>query len=140
MKLKIFTQPLLAVILTMLCCNLLLLQCGIASGNSNKKYLAARIEPVKEEPAKKSGTFSARNNNAVRIHPDIIKREMHVIAKENDGKEINFFVFDLQGTLMQHFKMKYKDHYRLQGLEKGVYIYRVFCGDEETVSGKFEIR
>ena len=65
---------------------------------------------------------------------------MHVVAKENDGKEIDFFVFDLEGTLVQNYKMKAKEHIRIQGLQRGSYVYRVFCGDEETAAGNFEIR
>ena len=65
---------------------------------------------------------------------------MHVVAKDNDGKVIDFFVFDLQGTLMQNYKMNAKDHYRITGLARGTYVYRVFKGDEETAAGKFEIR
>lgn len=101
-------------------------------------------EPKDKKPAKKTkvktNAFASRNNDAVKIYPDIIKREMHVVAKENKGKEISFFVFDLQGTLLHQYKMKAKDHYRVTGLKKGVYIYRVFSGDEETATGKFEIR
>ena len=83
---------------------------------------------------------SSRNNNAVRIYPDIIKKAMHVVAKENDGKEIDFFVFDLEGTLMKHYRMNDGDHEKIAGLERGKYVYHVFCGDEETATGKFEIR
>ena len=35
---------------------------------------------------------------------------MHVVAKDNEGKEIDFFVFDLKGTLVQNYKMKAGDH------------------------------
>jgi hypothetical protein len=48
--------------------------------------------------------------------------------------------FDLQGTLLQNYKMNAKDHYRISGLAKGTYVYRVFNGDEETAAGKFDIR
>ncbi|MBK9571091.1 MAG: T9SS type A sorting domain-containing protein [Chitinophagaceae bacterium] len=65
---------------------------------------------------------------------------MHIIAKENEGQEINFFVFDVEGTLVQNFKMKSKDHNRITGLARGTYLYRVFNGDEETAAGNFEIR
>ena len=54
--------------------------------------------------------------------------------------EIDFFVFDVEGTLVQHYKMKEKDHYRVSGLARGTYVYRVFNGDEESASGNFEIR
>ena len=70
----------------------------------------------------------------------MIKRVMHVVAKENEGKDIDFFVFDLQGELIQHYKMKAGDHERITGLERGKYVFHVFCGDEETANGKFEIR
>jgi hypothetical protein len=96
-----------------------------------------------EKPAKKKNkakAFASLNNNSVKIYPDALKRDMHVIAKNNDGKMIDFFVFDLQGTLVQNYKMKAKEHYRISGLVRGTYVYRVFNGDEETASGKFEIR
>ena len=105
---------------------------------------SAHTEPGEDKPAKKSKfklkSFTSLNNNSVKIYPDIIKREMHVIAKENKGKQIDFFVFDLEGTLMKHFKMNEKDHYKISGLERGIYVYRIFSGDEETAAGDFQIR
>ena len=76
----------------------------------------------------------------MKIYPDVFKRSMHVIAKENDEREMDFFVFDLNGTIIQHFKLKEKDHIRINGLARGKYIYRVFAGDEESANGNFEIR
>ena len=99
-----------------------------------------RAEIKDERKSLKKTVHSSRNNNAVKIYPDIIKKAMHVVAKENEGKEIDFFVFDLQGTLMKHYKMNDGDHEKIAGLERGKYIYHVFCGDEETATGKFEIR
>jgi hypothetical protein len=97
-------------------------------------------KPAKKEKAKTKTTFSSLNNPSVKIYPDAIRREMHVVAKENDGKEIDFFVFDLQGTLLYNYRMKSKDHNKISGLKRGTYVYRVFCGDDETATGRFEIR
>ena len=74
------------------------------------------------------------------MYPDILKRVMHVVAKNNEGAEIDFFVFDLEGTIVKHYKMKSGDHQRLGDLERGKYVFSVFSGDEETASGKFDIR
>lgn len=93
-----------------------------------------------KNPVKKTRMISSRNNQAVKIYPDPVKRVMHVIAKDNDGKQIDFFVFDLEGTLVHHYKMDEGDHQRISGLERGKYVYQVFSGDEETVAGQFEIR
>jgi hypothetical protein len=101
------------------------------------------ILPGEEEPAKKNKSKSnafSHNNASVKIYPDALRKIIHVIAKTNNNKPIDFFVFDMQGTLMRNYKLKAKDHIRIQGLQKGSYIYRVFCGDEETASGNFEIR
>ncbi len=120
-----FTQPLLAI------------------ENPAKSVTGITHTPGEEEPAKKKAktkSFSSLNNNSVKIFPDVLKREMHVIAKSNEGKVIDFFVFDLQGTLIQNYKMKAKDHNLISGLARGTYVYCVFSGDEETAAGKFEIR
>lgn len=122
---------------------LLLTQPAFALGKPFKKFTI--VNPGEEEPAKKNKTksakeFSSRNNSSIKIYPDPVKRDMHIVAKGNEGKEIDFFVFDLQGTLVQNYKMKSKDHNRITGLARGTYVYRVFCGDEETAAGKFEIR
>jgi hypothetical protein len=121
---------------------ILIVQTAMAGGKPFRPYVINE-DPVTEEGGKKkkeSKSLRSLENNAVKLYPDIIKREMHVVAKKNDGKEVEFFVFDIQGTLVQNYKMKHKDHYRIAGLKKGVYIYRVFCGDEEKATGKFEIR
>jgi hypothetical protein len=99
-----------------------------------------KIKTEKEKKAKTNRVSSSRNNSSVKIYPDPLRRIMHVVAKENEGKEIDFFVFDLEGTLVKHFKMINKDHERLSGLERGKYVYNVFAGDEETAAGEFEIR
>ena len=101
------------------------------------------ITPGEEEPVKKqksSNAVSTRNNNVVKIYPDVLKRTMHVVAKDSDETEMDFFVFDVNGTIIQHFKLKEKDHIRINGLARGKYIYRVFAGDEESANGNFEIR
>jgi hypothetical protein len=95
----------------------------------------------KKEVKKETKVSASRNNNSVRIYPDIVKRVMHVVAKEdNDGKGIDFFVFSLEGTLIHHYKMRAGDHEKLADLERGKYVFRVFSGDEETASGNFEMR
>jgi hypothetical protein len=117
-----------------------LLVCLLAGVVPTLSVSAAKQED--EDPAKKKNTktFTSRNNAAVKIYPDVVKRDMHVVAKENNGKLIDFFVFDVQGTLVQNYKMNPKDHYRLTGLARGIYVYRVFSSDEEIATGKFEIR
>jgi hypothetical protein len=104
--------------------------------------LTAVKEEAKNPAKKKSKTkkFSSRNNNSVKIYPDFIKRDMHVMAKDNNKEVLDFFVFDMQVTLVHHYKMQPKDHQCLKDFKKGKYIFRVFNGDEETAAGHIEFR
>ncbi len=134
MKLKSSAKQLGKMLATGICAAAMFIQPVIAANYPGEE------EPAKKKEKAKAKTFASLNNNSVKIYPDALKREMHVVAKDNDGKEIDFFVFDVQGTLVQNYKMKAKDHYKISGLARGTYLYRVFNGDEETASGKFEIR
>ena len=107
--------------------------------NALDKKKPGEEDPKKAKTTTKS-TTSSLNNDVVKIYPDMVKRSMHVITKENNGANLDFFVFDLNGVIIQHFKMKEKDHIKISGLAKGKYVYRVFAGDNETASGHFEIR
>ena len=101
------------------------------------KVVAEKDRFYKKEKHK---ALSLRNNSSVKIYLDASQKKVHVIAKENNVNQIDFFLFDLEGTLIHNHKLKVKDHHRVTNLVKGVYVYRVFCGDEETASGQLEIQ
>lgn len=63
---------------------------------------------------------------------------MHV--KNVEETELDFYIFDPQGTLMVHYRMNERDHKRINGLDKGTYTYQVFMKDEMTESGKIIIK
>jgi hypothetical protein len=95
-------------------------------------------DPKEKKEVKKAKVSSSRNNSSVKIYPDILKRVMHVLAK--DRYDIDFFVFDLEGTIVKHYKMKSGDHQKITDLARGKYVFSVFSGDEETAAGNFDIR
>ena len=96
-------------------------------------------EKKEEKKSAKAKVSSSRNNSSVRIYPDVLKRVMHVVARDNE-ETVDFFVFDLEGTLIQHYKLKPGEHQRLADLKRGTYVFSVFSGDEETATGNFDIR
>ena len=94
------------------------------------------VQSVTVADTKKAST--SRKERDVKIYPDMIKRIMHV--KNVDESTLDFFVFDLEGTLVRHFKMDEGDHKKIGGLYKGSYMYQVFKGDEMSESGKLNIK
>ncbi len=120
-----------------ICFSLLTIQPYSSIAAEKEPATATEVKKDDEKPTDKTRLSTSRNNNAVKIYPHLVKKAMHVVAKEN---EIDFFVFDTEGTLLKHYKMNDGDHKKITGLERGKYIYHVFCGDEETATGKFDIR
>ena len=129
MKLK-FTQSVICACIAL--CMLMQAPASFAGGAKND-------DPKEKKEVKKAKVSSSRNNSSVRIYPDILKRVMHVVAKDNEAT-VDFFVFDLDGTIVKHYKMKSGDHEKITDLERGKYVFSVFSGDEETATGNFDIR
>lgn len=100
-----------------------LLSCSVVQSAPNAEY--------------KKGNTSRKQRN-VRIYPDMLKRIMHV--KNIEEAPLDFFVFDLEGTLVRHYKMQEGDHKKIGGLDRGAYVYQVFKGDEMSESGKLNIK
>jgi hypothetical protein len=92
-------------------------------------------ESINEPVAKKSAT---KKNKEVKIYPDIIKKQMHV--KNAADEQLDFFVFDNEGTIKVHYKMNEKEHKKFSGLDKGTYTYQVFKKDEMRDPGKIIIK
>ncbi len=123
-----------------ICFSLLAVQPYSSFAAEKEPATATEVKSEEEKPTNKTRLSTSRNNDAVKIYPHLVKKAMHVVAKDNDGKEIDFFVFDTEGTLLKHYKMNDGDHKKITGLARGKYIYHVFAGDEETATGKFDIR
>ncbi len=142
MKLHLFENRLKAITaLSLVCSGLILSSPAFAESKpyiSLGEYKTGEKIPLKKKF--KTKIFSSRNNSIVKIYPDFIKRDMHVIAKDNNKEILDFFVFDSQETLVFHKKMKADDHECLKSFKRGKYIYRVFTGDEETAAGEIEFR
>ena len=85
-----------------------------------------------------SGKKIPGKDNVVKIYPDAFKRILHV--KSLVETPLDFYVFDLEGTLELHYKMIGKEHKKITSLKRGYYTYQVFEGDAMTDSGKINIK
>ena len=87
-----------------------------------------------KKPARKERSF--KNENAVKVFPDVLKKAMHVIAKPANRKEIEFLVFDVNGNMVLNYKMQAGERKTITDLNKGSYMYYVFADDEYLMTGK----
>ena len=109
-----------------------------ASDKTNEIFISKKTFEDDKKPAKKEKSF--RNQNVVKVYPDIMKKEMHVIAKSGIEKEIEFMVFDINGNMVLSYKMKPGEKRKITDLKKGSYMYHVFAEDEYLTTGKIVFR
>ena len=109
-----------------------------ATGNTNQIFISKKSFEDDKKPAKKEKSF--RNQNVVKVYPDMVKKEMHVMAKSGIEKEIEFMVFDINGNMVLDYKMKPGEKRTINELKKGSYMYHVFAEDEYLTTGKIVFR
>jgi hypothetical protein len=107
------------------------------SAASNVCLVAKNFDDDKK-PARKERSF--KNQNAVRVFPDAVKKVMHVVARSGNKKEIEFLVFDINGNMVLTYKMKAGEKKTICDLKKGAYMYHVFADDEYLMTGRIVFR
>jgi len=77
----------------------------------------------------------------VRIYPNPSPNgTVYISSNHNSDKEIQFYVFDLEGTMMHNITLNAKGKKTITGLRKGVYMYDVFSDDESIERGKIIVK
>ena len=111
---------------------LMTITCAVGKSLSAANYV--RVFDDEKKPSRKERSF--KNENAVRVIPDVLKKSMHVIAKPGNRKEIEFLVFDVNGNMVLNYKMQAGERKTITDLSKGSYMYYVFADDEYLMTGK----
>ena len=77
----------------------------------------------------------------VRIYPNPSPNgTVYISSNHNSDKEIQFYVFDLEGTMMHNIKLNARGKKTITGLKKGIYMYDVFSDDESIERGKIIVK
>ncbi len=136
MKQKFYPLPLLYATMLLLACGFLTPATLMASGKTLS--VIGKDEDGGKKSSRKEKSF--KNQNVVRVYPDVIKKSIHVVARSGNEKEIEFLVFDINGNMVLNYKMKAGEKKAINKLKKGDYMYHVFSDDEYLTTGKIEFR
>lgn len=74
--------------------------------------------------------------NFIIIDPNPSNGNMRVKNMYADAKEVHFYVFDLDGVMIENIRLRTREVKKITGLSKGVYLYDVFEKDESIERGK----
>lgn len=76
------------------------------------------------------------NQQFIIIDPNPSNGNMRVKNIYADAKEVHFYVFDLDGVMIENIRLHAREVKKINGLSKGVYLYDVFEKDESIERGK----
>ncbi len=74
--------------------------------------------------------------NFINIDPNPSNGNMRVKNMYANAKEVHFYVFDLDGVMIENIRLLAHEVKKISGLNKGVYLYDVFEKDESIERGK----
>jgi len=94
---------------------------------------------VERKSVATGNTFKKERKNLVKIVHNPEKNTVRIVVKDIADQTIDFYVFDLEGTMVINYKLRSKEKKVITNLEKGAYTYNAFSGDEETDFGKIVI-
>ena len=101
-------------------------------------YVPAKHKSVERKHVSDRNSFKERKNLLKVVHNPETKT-VKVSVKELAGQTVDFYVFDIEGTMIINYKLKSKEKKLIENLDRGSYTYNAFTGDDEIDFGKIVI-
>jgi hypothetical protein len=76
---------------------------------------------------------------AIKLYPNPSTNGTVRVVSNTAGK-LNFYIFDLEGTLLHQVVLKEKGKHTITNLKKGVYTYDAFYNDEGIDHGQLTVK
>jgi hypothetical protein len=84
-------------------------------------------------------SFGRNKKETIRIYPNPSSSgNIHVSAVGD--QELQFYVFELDGTMVSNIRLSGKEKKTIKNLRKGTYTYDVFLNDEGVESGTIVVK
>ncbi|MGC4036795.1 MAG: T9SS type A sorting domain-containing protein [Chitinophagaceae bacterium] len=94
---------------------------------------------IERKSVNEGSGFKKDKKNLIKITHNPDNNSVRIMVKDLAGETLDFYVFDLEGTMVVNYKLKSREKKIITTLEKGSYTYNAFAGDEETDFGKIVI-
>jgi hypothetical protein len=76
----------------------------------------------------------------IKLYPNANQQVLFFSASGESGRVYQFFLFDMDGTLIKQANIRNKQTTVINNLDKGVYLFEVFSDDERIETGKVTVR
>jgi hypothetical protein len=116
---------------------------GLVLSSSHSPFDSIDINKNNHSVERKGGSsknhLEKERKKLIKIVHNPEKKLVRIVVKDIGDQTIDFYVFDLEGTMVVNYKLRSKEKKIITILEKGAYTYNAFSGDEETDFGKLII-
>jgi hypothetical protein len=74
------------------------------------------------------------------LYPDATQKVVFFTVHGEQGKVYELYLFDLQGNLVKQSEIRNRQTTFIKDIDKGVYVFDVFCDDDKIGNGEIAVR
>ena len=74
------------------------------------------------------------------LYPDAAQKVVFFTVKGSEGKVYQLYIFDLEGNLVKQSEIRNKQTSYISEMERGTYVFDVFCDDDKIGNGQIAVR
>jgi len=78
--------------------------------------------------------------SSIRLYPDANHQVLFFSASGVENKHYQLYLFDVEGKLLKQIDIKNKQTTLINKIEKGTYLFEVFCDDARIENGQVVVR
>jgi hypothetical protein len=84
--------------------------------------------------------FPGNKNHNIRLYPDAQKQVLLVSANSRQKKKYQFFMFDMDGKIVQRADIPNRETTVFANIVKGNYLFEIFSNDERIENGQLTVK
>jgi len=84
--------------------------------------------------------FSENKKYKIRLFPDAYRQVLLISAEGKQKKDYRFFMFDMDGKLINEADIHDRETTVFEDVEKGNYLFEIFSNDERVENGNLIIK
>jgi hypothetical protein len=79
-------------------------------------------------------------SHKIGLYPDALHKALFFTVRGVEGKVYQLYVFDMDGKLIKQTEIRNKQTTFISDMEKGIYLFDVFCDDDKIGNGRIAVK
>jgi hypothetical protein len=83
---------------------------------------------------------SFSKSHKIALYPDANQTLVFFSVRGNEGKAYHLYLFDIEGKLVKETEIRNRQTTIIKDMEKGIFLFEVFCDDNRIGNGELTVR